>query len=125
MMPGTGCSSKSMRSPAASELASELVPNTARPTLFATSHLHWRTKRSVSGLKSALNGVTTGDSTPVMRWIMVLAPDCVVTGRVSAVSDLSEKAEIAAVHGRKHALDKVVALKTGNLRQHGLYVAPG
>ena len=74
----TSFSSNSMRSPTASEFASELVPNTARPTLFATSHLHWRTKRSLSGLRSALNGVTTGESTPVMRWLMLLAPVCVV-----------------------------------------------
>jgi hypothetical protein len=50
MPPSTSCSSKSMRSPTAMELASELVPKTARPTRFATSHRHWRTKRAASGL---------------------------------------------------------------------------
>src|SRR5512140_3510557 len=117
MPASTSFSSSSMRSPAASELASELVPNTARPTLFATSHLHWRTKRSVSGLRSALNGVTTGDSTPVMRWVMLNSPVCVVLaytrGRQFSLNSaacawrqilgFSQKIEIAAVLGLQHA----------------------
>src|SRR5271170_4233926 len=65
-------SSRSMRSSTDSELASLLVPNTASPTFWLTSHLQWRIQRSASGLRSFLNGVTTGDSTPVIRagWVM-------------------------------------------------------
>ena len=56
-----------MRSSTDSELASELVPKTASPTFCESSHRHWRTNRSGSGARSAPNGVTTGESTPLMR----------------------------------------------------------
>jgi hypothetical protein len=60
-------SSSSTFSSVESELASELVPNTARPTSCESSQRHWRTKRSGSGERSALNGVTTGERTPPIR----------------------------------------------------------
>ena len=63
----TSRSSSSIFSSTDSEFASELVPNTASPTFCERSQRHWRTKRSGSGLRSALNGVTTGESTPEMR----------------------------------------------------------
>src|SRR5260221_6779143 len=66
----TSRSSNAMRSSTDSELASLLVPNTASPTFWLSSHLQWRIQRAVSGLRSFLNGVTTGDSTPVLRWVM-------------------------------------------------------
>ena len=50
-----------------SEFASELVPKTASPTFCDKSQRHWRTNRSGSGVRSALNGVTTGESTPLIR----------------------------------------------------------
>src|SRR4029079_14072316 len=62
-------SSSSIFSSVESELASEFVPNTARPTFCERSQRHWRTKRSGSGARSALKGVTTGERTPVMRWV--------------------------------------------------------
>src|SRR5262245_3590438 len=67
----TNRSSKSIRSSTDSELASEFVPNTARPTFCDRSHRHCRTNRSGSGERSALNGVTTGDSTPEIRFVSV------------------------------------------------------
>src|ERR1043165_2123380 len=59
-----------MRSSTDSELASELVPNTARPQFWLSSHLQCRIQRAASGDRSFLNGVTTGDRTPVIRWLM-------------------------------------------------------
>ncbi len=50
------------------EFASLLVPKMASPEQpFFSSHLQWRTNLSLSGERSALNGVTTGDSTPRRR----------------------------------------------------------
>jgi hypothetical protein len=54
-----------------SEFASLLVPNTASPQFCERSHLQCAMKRSLSGDRSALNGVTTGDRTPVMRLMML------------------------------------------------------
>src|SRR5262245_1087090 len=65
----TSRSRRSIRSSTESELASEFVPNTARPTFCDKSHRHCRTNRSGSGERSALNGVTTGDSTPEIRLV--------------------------------------------------------
>src|SRR6266851_2592265 len=47
--PATSRSSSSTFSSVESELASEFVPNTARPTSCEASQRHWRTKRSGSG----------------------------------------------------------------------------
>ena len=47
--------------------ASLVVPNTASPQLCETNHLQCLMNRSLSGERSALNGVTTGASTPRMR----------------------------------------------------------
>ncbi len=53
----------------ASLSASGLGAETARPEQpCPSSHLQWRTNRSVSGERSLRKGVTTGDRTPVMRW---------------------------------------------------------
>ncbi len=67
MPPATSRSSSSIFSSVESELASEFVPNTARPTSCDRSQRHCRTNRSGSGERSALNGVTTGERTPLMR----------------------------------------------------------
>src|SRR5262245_29015559 len=69
----TAASSSAMRSSNASEFASLLVPNTASPQSCDSSHLQCAMKRSRSGLKSALNGVTTGESTPLIRVGMMVS----------------------------------------------------
>jgi len=43
------------------------VPNTASPQFCESSHWQCAMNRSQSGERSALNGVTTGASTPRMR----------------------------------------------------------
>src|SRR5436309_4811496 len=63
----TSRSSSSTFSSTESEFASEFVPNTASPTFCDRSQRQCRTKRSGSGERSALNEVTTGESTPDMR----------------------------------------------------------
>ena len=62
-------SSSSIFSSTDSEFASEFVPKTARPTFWESSQRHWRTKRSASGVSSGLNGVTTGERTPLIRGV--------------------------------------------------------
>ena len=66
-------SSRSIRSSTESELASEFVPKTARPTFWESSHRHWRTKRSASGDRSAWEGRDD-------RREDTLDPRCVVHG---------------------------------------------
>jgi hypothetical protein len=56
-----------MRSSADIELASELVPKTARPQSWLNSHLQCAMKRPTSGERSRLKGVTTGERTPLIR----------------------------------------------------------
>ena len=63
----TIASRRPMRSSADIELASELVPNTARPQSWLSSHLQWAMNRPTSGDRSWLKGVTTGESTPLIR----------------------------------------------------------
>src|SRR5690242_6865333 len=71
----TTLSSSSMRSSADIELASELVPNMARPQSWLSSHLQCAMKRPRSGDRSRLKGVTTGERTPLIRWAaMMLCP---------------------------------------------------
>src|SRR5262245_59119659 len=77
----TSRSSSSIFSSTDSELASELVPKTARPTFCDSSQRHWRTKRSGSGDRSALKGVTTGDRTPVIRWVSFMPATIPCFGR--------------------------------------------
>ena len=62
-------------SPTERELASLFVPNTARPQFWLSSQRACAMKRSGSGVKSRLNGVTTGASTPRIRrsWCMDLS----------------------------------------------------
>src|ERR1700676_126681 len=69
-------SSSASFSPTDSEFASELVPNTASPTPWSSSHRQWRTQRTLSGRSSESKGVTTGDNTPRMRagWLNWEAP---------------------------------------------------
>ena len=50
-----------------SEFASLVVPKTARPQLCESNHWQCATKRSLSGERSARNGVTTGARTPRIR----------------------------------------------------------
>src|SRR5262249_21620644 len=68
----TNSSSRFKRSSNDSEFASLLVPNTASPQFCDSNHLQCATNRLPSGARSALNGVTTGASTPRMR--SVIAP---------------------------------------------------
>src|SRR5215510_13061027 len=63
----TMASRRPMRSLADIELASELVPNTASPQSWLSSHLQWAMKRPTSGDRSRLKGVTTGERTPLIR----------------------------------------------------------
>src|SRR5436305_172564 len=49
------------------EFASLLVPNTASPQFCESNHWQCLMNRLQSGERSALNGVTTGASTPRMR----------------------------------------------------------
>ena len=60
-------SRRPMRSSADIELASELVPNTASPQSWLSSHLQCAMKRPTSGDRSRLKGVTTGERTPLIR----------------------------------------------------------
>jgi hypothetical protein len=65
----TSSSSSIARSSIDSEFASLLVPNTASPQFCDSNHLQCAMKRSRSGDKSSLKGVTTGAKTPRMRWL--------------------------------------------------------
>src|SRR5258707_14633548 len=68
-------SRRAMRSLADIELASELVPNTASPQSWLSSHLQCAMKRPTSGDRSRLKGVTTGERTPLIRRAaMMLCP---------------------------------------------------
>src|SRR4029453_6661948 len=69
--PPTRRSSSSTFSSVERELASELVPKTASPTFWLSSHRHCLTKRSGSGQSAVLNGVATGERTPAMRSVML------------------------------------------------------
>src|SRR3990172_1579114 len=67
--PVTSASSSSSFSSTEREFASLLVPNTASPAQpLRSSQRQWRTKRSGSGDRSGRKGVTTGASTPSMRF---------------------------------------------------------
>ena len=63
----TTASSNFIRSSADIEFASLLVPNTASPQFWESNHWQCLMNRSPSGERSALNGVTTGATTPRMR----------------------------------------------------------
>jgi hypothetical protein len=63
-----------------SEFASLLVPNTASPQFCDSNHLQCAMKRSLSGARSALNGVTTGASTPRILAVMILQIVLLQTG---------------------------------------------
>jgi hypothetical protein len=63
----TSASSNIIRSLADNEFASLVVPNTASPQFFESSHWQWLINRSPSKDRSGLNGVTAGASTPRMR----------------------------------------------------------
>src|SRR5215831_18846931 len=67
----TSRSSSSIFSSVESEFASELVPKTASPTFWLRSQRHCLAKRSGSGERSGLKGVTTGERTPVMRSLVL------------------------------------------------------
>jgi hypothetical protein len=73
-IPAAASSSSSVaRSSSESEFASLVVPNTASPQFCESNHWQCAMKRSLSGEKSARNGVRTGARTPRIRlpWIMV------------------------------------------------------
>ena len=65
--------SRSRRSSRLSEFASLLVPNTARPQFCETSQRQWRMRRPASTPRSALKGVTTGESRPRMRGALLVS----------------------------------------------------
>src|SRR5262249_6729469 len=65
--PETTASSNFIRSSADIEFASLVVPNGASPQFCESNHWQCLTNRSQSAERSALNGVTTGASTPRMR----------------------------------------------------------
>src|SRR6185503_19123513 len=69
MPAATSASSNEMRSSADIEFASLVVPNGASPQFCDSSHRQYLMNRSRSGERSVLNGVTTGASTPRMRWL--------------------------------------------------------
>src|SRR5207302_5428399 len=46
-----------------------VVPNGASPQCDESNHRQCATSRSLSGERSALNGIATGASTPRMRWL--------------------------------------------------------
>src|SRR5215470_11024682 len=79
----TSRSSNSIFSSVESEFASELVPKTASPTFWLRSQRHCLAKRSGSGERSGLKGVTTGERTPVMR-SLVLTIEAPWVGRLLA-----------------------------------------
>ena len=67
--PSISRSSSAIRSSTASEFASEFVPKTASPIPWSTSQRQCRSSRSASGASATSNGVTTGASTPRMRFV--------------------------------------------------------
>ena len=62
----TSSSSSIARSSIDSEFASLFVPNTASPQFCDSNHLQCAMNRCGSGARSALNGITTGASTPLI-----------------------------------------------------------
>jgi hypothetical protein len=71
-----------MRSFVDIEFASLVVPNGASPQFCDSNHWQCLMKRSRSGERSALNGVTTGASTPRMR-LLVTRPSIVELSNTS------------------------------------------
>src|SRR5262245_27760914 len=115
--PATSASSSFLFSETDIEFASLLVPNTARPAqpLFS-SHLQCFTKRSASGDQSLRNGVTTGDSTPSMRFTFDIAGlfigSSLLDFRAGALHDRRPALELGGDHGGhflRRAGDDVVA----------------
>src|SRR4029077_21030407 len=98
--PLMSASSSSSFSSTDMELASLLVPNTARPAqpLFI-SQRQCLTKRPASGGRSRLNGVTTGESTPSMRFNPAAGFIAVPPGSVSGSEGGAAARELDAVPG--------------------------
>ena len=69
MPASTSASRMASFSATASELPSDVVPKTAMPTSRSSSHLQCLMRRAVSGIRSAVKGVTTGARTPCRRWV--------------------------------------------------------
>src|SRR5437588_4166108 len=110
MPASTRVSSSWSRSSRLSEVASLLVPNTARPQFCESSHRQCRTSRSASTDRSALNGVTTGERTPVIRG--AARPRELSRTDVVAVSAMSSSIRYRAsrasrpIHSTQHGDDK-------------------
>src|SRR6185436_954450 len=123
----TSRSSSSIFSSTDSEFASEFVPNTARPTFWDSSQRHWRTNRSGSGARSALNGVTTGDRTPVMRWVSFMEPTIYRLGKAwqdTAMPPTSLKIDraryVVTVDPQRRIIqDGSILIQDGRIRQIG------
>ena len=124
----TSRSSSSIFSSTDSEFASEFVPNTASPTFCDRSQRHWRTKRSGSGERSALKGVTTGDRTPVIRWVSFMRDDyrqsCVQGGRCAPCPHPTLKIDnaryVVTVDPQRRIIqDGGVLIENGRIRQVG------
>src|SRR6266700_88442 len=109
MPAATRASSNVDRSSADIEFASLLVPNTASPQFCESNHWQCLMNRCRSGERSALNGVTTGASTPRMRW---LGGEIVVSGiakRKPKVGILERSAaENSPQRTRRSATDYIV-----------------
>src|SRR5215475_2572114 len=97
-----------MRSSIDIEFASLVVPNGARPQSCDNNHRQCVIKRSVSGARSALNGVTTGASTPRIRSfadrILVSGIVAFVAAAVPVATDTLVSAEKSAVIDRRYNL---------------------
>jgi hypothetical protein len=76
MPAATIASSRKIRSSVDIEFASLVVPNGASPQFCESSHRQCLMNRSRSGERLALNGVTTGASTPRMR-LLITRPSIV------------------------------------------------
>jgi hypothetical protein len=76
MPAATSASSKEMRSSVDIEFASLFVPNGASPQFCESNHWQCLMNRSLSGERSALNGVTTGANTPQIRVLWFMAYVC-------------------------------------------------
>src|SRR5215831_5495077 len=92
----TSASSSSMRSLTDCEFASLLVPNTASPTCCDSNQRQCAIKRSGSGLRSVLNGVTTGASTPFRRVVACMTM-CLLVMLKYLLSSFARLLELGAV----------------------------
>ena len=115
----TNASSSVARSSAPSEFASLVVPNTASPQFCESSHWQCAMKRSLSGEKSAPNGVTTGARTPRIRWVMIFSESDGCGGMGQRFHENDPFATLAVPPSIRHpqlkARPRAVALRYGSI----------